>query len=559
MFYRLPRIACLLIVVLVALVALPVQTSAQITVTSTVEANVGNSSAAPLAGLLEFSTDVPTRVSFKIHGPGEAWSVAHSPLTTDHSVPLLGFAPDRDYTLSDITLETVGGETQVLGNTFSFSTDPLPADHPPLIVSVSQPDRMEPGYTILPSYRQVSGGRTSKYTSILDAEGTVRWYMPVVIDDARQLPNGNLFGRFQSAIRETDLLGQVVNSWHGENHPRPNEIPPGSNEVLGLASFHHDSTPLPNGNIVSLSTRNIEIDNFPTDYSANPVLATELITEDRIVEFAPDGQVVHQYFLTDILDPTRIGYGVLRSNNPNDWSHSNAVLHDPRDNSLIISVRHQDAVIKIDRETGALKWILGTHDGWGPEFEPYLLDPVGDPFEWQFHQHSPSFADDGNIILFDNGNFRAIPPDPSLPNSETYTRAVEYAIDEEAMEVRQIWEYGAESVETIFSASRGDADWLPTTDNVLIDFADPRLIDGQSPGLSQSRIMEVTRDGEKVFEVRINYPDSSSIAYRTERIPSLYSSEYLVMQIAVPEPSALALWGIFSTVLFARRRRLRLR
>jgi arylsulfate sulfotransferase len=72
--------------------------------------------------------------------------------------------------------------------------------------------------------------------------------------------------------------------------------------------------------------------------------------------------------------------------------------------------------------------------------------------------------------LHDNGNFRASPFDGSEPVDDdlNYTRAVEYEIDEDAMTVRQVWEYGGTSSERIYSGSRGDADWMLETGNVLI-------------------------------------------------------------------------------------------
>jgi len=47
-----------------------------------------------------------------------------------------------------------------------------------------------------------------------------------------------------------------------------------------------------------------------------------------------------------------------------DWTHANGLIHDPSDDSFIVTVRHQDCAIKIDRKSGALTWVLGTPDGW---------------------------------------------------------------------------------------------------------------------------------------------------------------------------------------------------
>ncbi len=47
------------------------------------------------------------------------------------------------------------------------------------------------------------------------------------------------------------------------------------------------------------------------------------------------------------------------SENPQDYLHVNAMLLDPADNNPILSLQNADAIIKIDRETGKILWILG--------------------------------------------------------------------------------------------------------------------------------------------------------------------------------------------------------
>ena len=112
-------------------------------------------------------------------------------------------------------------------------------------------------------------------------------------------------------------------------------------------------------------------------------------------------------------------------------------FYNPPDDSVIVSVRHQDAVIKLSRETGELVWILGTHAGWGDRWKAYLLNPVGE-FEWPYHQHAARTTRDGLLLLFDNGNDRAWPPETRTPDKEAYSRAVEFKIDEEQGTVEQV-------------------------------------------------------------------------------------------------------------------------
>ena len=74
---------------------------------------------------------------------------------------------------------------------------------------------------------------------------------------------------------------------------------------------------------------------------------------DVVLEFEPGGEVVRRFSLLDILDPYRIGYDSLgeglnvrfpgADNGTRDWSHANALVHQPIDDSYIVTVRHQDA------------------------------------------------------------------------------------------------------------------------------------------------------------------------------------------------------------------------
>ena len=72
--------------------------------------------------------------------------------------------------------------------------------------------------------------------------------------------------------------------------------------------------------------------------------------------------------------------------------HFNSVIIDPKDNNFILSFLTQSALVKIDRHTGNIIWILG---GFGDEFN--LLD------EMKFAgQHTPLIYQSNEIVLFDN-------------------------------------------------------------------------------------------------------------------------------------------------------------
>lgn len=85
--------------------------------------------------------------------------------------------------------------------------------------------------------------------------------------------------------------------------------------------------------------------------------------------------------------------GALAAGRWADYMHFNSVFVDPRDGNFVVSFRHQDAVVKIERASGKVLWRLG-----GPGDEFHL---AGD--ERFSRQHDASVLGDGQLLLFDNG------------------------------------------------------------------------------------------------------------------------------------------------------------
>ena len=474
----------------------------------------------PLAGVVELTTDVPARVTLTISDGSDSWVREFAEFQTDHYLPVLGLKPDNSYSIEVIVTDSVG-DSLVLSPLLPAATGLLPVDFPNIKVLLSDPAKMEPGFTLLDKFTRgkptTPDATLPRYTIIVDDAGDVVWYSTLGANTTRQLLNGNLF-YLDGNVLEIDLLGNLKQS-----------------VALGVGQLHHDLFPTTNGTLLSLTAETVVVADFPTSYTdPNAPTRTANIEDSPIVEFLSDGSLQNTWKLTDILDPTRIGFDSLESRPLGfDWAHANAVLHDPGDDSIIVSVRHQDAVVKFSKSTGNLVWILGSHDNWPPEFQPFLLTPVGAPFEWQYHQHSQMITPSGTLLLFDNGNYRASPFDGRvpIPDDENYSRAVEYAIDEQKMEVRQIWEYGAQIGQSYFSRSQGDADWMKNTGNVLITSSATAWLGGvasKSLGMGRwhTRIIEVDHNtpAQKVFEMAIfNTNRNAEIrSYRSERIPDLY-------------------------------------
>jgi hypothetical protein len=121
--------------------------------------------------------------------------------------------------------------------------------------------------------------------------------------------------------------------------------------------------------------------------------------------------------------------------------------------------------------------------------------------------------------------------------SNSYSRGVEYRINEETMEVSQVWDYGRTNVaQLLYSDHEGNAEPLPQTGNVLNDFAAVSYSNGVAPSAfgptaTMARITEVTHDAvpQIVFDLAIsmyantNTPYKDCSVYRSHRIPDLYA------------------------------------
>jgi hypothetical protein len=442
-------------------------------------------------------------------------------------------------------------------------------------VAVLKPDRVEPGVTLFNfNQRWGSDGRQMQNFGaliIVDESGEIVWFYRADhrVNEFIRLRNGNIFyGSGQSGrLREIDMLGNVVQQWQATR--LLDEIPEGVMPV-DTDSFHHEELELPNGNFLALSSEARLVEDFRTsEIDPDAPRAPSTVIGDVVVEFSRDGTVQGRWQLLDLIDVDRIGYESLDggfwerayanvAEAPiRDWAHANGIAYDPRDDSIIVSSPVQDVLIKVDRESGELVWLLGTPTHWTEPWSSRLLNPVGE-LEWPYFQHGASFTGDGTLVMLDNGNYRASAFEPKMPVEDSYSRAVEYAIDEDAMEVSQVWRYGGPGDEPFYSGFLGDVDWLPVTGNLLVtDGTRVTDADGRpvapapppagppggmrggppggppgGPGFSGdtgvrrwARIVEVThtQPAEKVLElVFADEPPGGVSIYRAKRLASLY-------------------------------------
>jgi len=485
----------------------------------------------PLAGQLTFTTDIPTRVRLDIRNSKKQWSINLRAYSKHHSLPLLGLFPAETHTITVHVISHTGIES-IYDHSLTAITDPLPEGFPSIKVK-SNPAKMEPGYTLVEIIPEGSNTEFGAAIVIVDETGNIAWYqIGSHYTDVRQLANGNLLFIEGNKIVEMDMLGNHIHEWQaiGKSTHKISAIP------VATTTFHHEVYPMKNGHLLTLSVEARPVSNFPiNDKNINTPHKTAMVAGDLVIEFSQNGNIVHEWHMLDILDPRRIGYGSLGSywnvtlnrNDTRDWSHGNAVIYGADDDSIIYSSRHQDVVAKFSRKTGQLIWLLGPHENWNrKQFGNYLLKPLNDdtPFFFPYHQHAHEITPNGHILLYDNGSYGASPFNPLPRRNEPFSRAVEYAINEQDMTVKKVWEYGRHAKPVYYSGALGDADYQPKTGNVL-------LVHGSLEGANKTNsavILEVTHTtpAEEVFKMEVfdpsPDPNSGWRVYRSERISNLY-------------------------------------
>ncbi|MDE0626448.1 MAG: aryl-sulfate sulfotransferase [Bryobacterales bacterium] len=490
--------------------------------------------AVPLAAIVAFEASEPVMTTLAVSDGEREWTLEY-PAERDPAggLPVVGMKYGRTHRIS-VRIAGPTGEAALAKSELQFSTPEEPDDPtriPPVRVMVSEPEKMEPGYSVLSLRRvlpRLSGQRRRRMganfglLAAIDHQGEIVWsyQSDSRISDVEPLSNGNfLFVTTDNRATEIDVLGNRVGHWYAANRPQgeADGIP------IPTLTMHHEIDELANGNLLVMGTELREYDDwFSSETDPAAPRTRQSVMGDVVIEFTRTGEVVWEWKALDHLDPYRIGYETFTNYWINrgfpgarDWSHGNGFFHDARDDSLLISFRMQDAVVKIDRRTNEIVWILGDHGGWPPRLQPKLLTPEGE-MGWFYHQHMPQITSSGTLLLFDNRTFSARPFAPPLPPAQTWTRAVEYEINEAAGTVRQLWASQGPATDRLMTFAMGEADAMPITGNVLLFYGSAAVVTDSSltweqvlaPGGSTdrgTRIREFTRTNpsEIVWDIDI--------------------------------------------------------
>jgi len=302
-----------------------------------------------------------------------------------------------------------------------------------------------PGLTPQSGVEELTPLYGSKGIAVTDLQGNVLWTYQLPnadptddIEGVKLLPNGDFLitiGEGSTypgtpptsaiiAIREIDLAGNIVReiSLNDLN----NELKAAGYNIT-LKQFHHEITPLPNGHWLVLSNTSRASSTIP-GYVGSPanVLADVIIDLDQNLHPA---WVWNEF---DYFDVNRRPMGFP------DWTHTNAIVYSPDDHNILVSLRHQNWVVKVDYQdgagTGKILWKLGYQGN-------FTLVNGTAPQDWQYAQHDPAFVGPTStgifsLVLMDNGDDRVM-SDGNLCGTGSepacYTTIPVFKIDETAM------------------------------------------------------------------------------------------------------------------------------
>lgn len=367
---------------------------------------------------------------------------------------------------------------------------------------------------------------------VTDLNGNVLWgYSPGAsvpagssVQPIKLLPNGHFLIDFtvstaglasSSVMQEVDLAGTII--WQMTSGDLNSALATSCASIgigcnLNILGTHHDFAMLPNGHLVVLADTNQAI----SGTTVNGDVLIDIGDMDNVGGNNPN-HTPHPVWLWNEFDHLDVNRRPMQFP---DWTHSNAVIYSADDGNLIISMRHQNWLVKMNYSNGTGDGSILWHLGYQGDFA--LLNADGTPdnnaADWFFAQHGQSFVSTNttgkfSLVLFDNGNDRGVTVTTGGTCGVTgqpacFSTVPIFDIDETAMTATLAFHPMAAS----YSFFGGNAEVLK---NGNVEYCES----AGGPGTAGD-IYEVTQDSsaQTVWHMLV----TGQFSYRGQRIPSLY-------------------------------------
>jgi len=362
---------------------------------------------------------------------------------------------------------------------------------------------------------------TEAYSDGITIFGSFFDYYSAAIDD-----NGNEIwntGNDNRIFYNTDYYGQLFGCTY--DNSLENNLPGLEFNLEGDVIWsepnddflHHDLIQLPNGNYMGIvETFNygpIPFGPWSDDFAMLGYLADGITPEylwvgDKIVEWDKDThEVVWEWSVFDYYNMSDFDmYGdtwwLGFNDGYYDWTHVNAITYSEEENAIYISCRHLSRITKIDYETGEIIWNMGLEMPSGD------VD-CGQDLGFNF-QHGIQVLENGNIVTLDNGNISTFINNTSYPT----TRALEINVDNC---INPTFEFEYELAENLFGFASGNVQKLENGSYLAT------TVGGGGTSL------EITPNGEIVWEGKYNLSVPNGAVYRANRLSSLYPVAFSIV------------------------------
>jgi arylsulfate sulfotransferase len=413
------------------------------------------------------------------------------------------------------TLQFGGGVTYT-DSDHMFATGTQPAATLPALTVTTTPGMTPQSGVELLDFVTVGGATGKVSVAVTDVSGNILWtYSPgiagVAANPIKLMPNGHFLIQFglgtadgvDSVLQEVDLTGNVI--WQMTaaqlNEALAAATCTGCN--ITVVGTHHDFALLPNGHLVVIA-------------ATQQVVSGTTVTGDVLIDLDQNRKPVWLWNEFDHLDINRRPYLYP------DWTHTNAVIYSPDDGNLIISIRHQNWLVKIDYSNGAGTGDILWHLGYQGDFT--LLNAGGstdtNSTDWFYAQHGPSFTTSNttgkfSLVLFDNGDDRGVAVVAGGTCGVTgqpacYSTVPLLNLDETAMTATLAFNPTTPN----YSFFGGNAEALKNGNVEYAECASTPLPN------NNASIFEVTQTSspQTVWQMQV----AGQFAYRGMRIPSLY-------------------------------------
>ncbi len=185
----------------------------------------------------------------------------------------------------------------------------------------------------------------------------------------------------------------------------------------------------------------------PNAEHLNDTLKIDTRVQAAYIQEIQDGEVIWEWMSSDYEE---FYEGSIENNDYSnsdrvvaDYVHINSIFLDPADGNLIMSLRTQDSVIKVDRSTKEILWSFG---GKNDDFELSSNQLLS-------KQHHATMTQAGNLLIFDNGT------------ANEQTRIIEATLDEENKTVEVYKEY---QIDDAFSRYTGSVQKIDEENDVFL-------------------------------------------------------------------------------------------